>query len=478
MTDKPEPPAPTESNPDETPVAVPVAAAESSLPAQPAPGEPAEAPVEPEPEPAPPADAAPPAEAAPPADAALPAEAAPAADAALPDEAAPAAASAEEAATASPGESVPVEGATPADAAGAVGAAPAAKGDRSQRKGQARRQTSKPPRPRRRRPNAAQKHRTAFFNRLTELRRAEQPAGAADGAPAVAATPGDAAGDDAPVDTPVDPAVTDASVGVPETASDAAEPVLDAPSLEAPAPDPATAEAVPEQPATPEASDASAPAETPLDPALEAEKPASAPEASPQTDAAPAAGGPAVPTPRVPRLVIAIERVGGPEAVRAALAPKTDDKGQPLKWAAVCAESAQGLTSGDPLFLAWIRLAATPVRTIKGEVAERPERGGGGGARRGGGPGAGGQGGGGFGGGGGQRGGGFGGRGGGRGEREDRGPRVTAKDLAGAQDGKIGTSVRFVTDDTAERKERERRKKEEREAKREAERARLERLGY
>jgi len=55
---------------------------------------------------------------------------------------------------------------------------------------------------------------------------------------------------------------------------------------------------------------------------------------------------------------------------------------------------------------------------------------------------------------------------------------VTAKDLAGAQDGKIGTSVRFVTDDSAERRERDRRKKEEREAKREAERARLERLGY
>nr|MBA2347374.1 hypothetical protein [Solirubrobacterales bacterium] len=66
----------------------------------------------------------------------------------------------------------------------------------------------------------------------------------------------------------------------------------------------------------------------------------------------------------------------------------------------------------------------------------------------------------------------------GRGDREDRGPKVTAKDLASAQDGKIGTSVRFVTDDSAERKERERKKKAEREAKREAERARLERLGY
>ena len=55
---------------------------------------------------------------------------------------------------------------------------------------------------------------------------------------------------------------------------------------------------------------------------------------------------------------------------------------------------------------------------------------------------------------------------------------MTAKDLAGAQDGKIGTSVRFVSDDSAERKARDAKRKEEREAKREAERARLERLGY
>ncbi len=204
---------------------------------------------------------------------------------------------------------------------------------------------------------------------------------------------------------------------------------------------------------------------------------ADASEAAPGGDA-PAGedGATKVPPPRVPRLVIAIERVGGPEGVRAALAPKTDEKGEPMKWAAVCAEQATGLSQGDPVFLAWIRLAATPVRLIKAEVSEKPERGGAGGR-------GGGQGGGGGrdgGGGGGGRPGGFGGGGGrgGRGDREDRGPKVTAKDLASAQDGKIGTSVRFVTDDSAERKERERKKKADREAKREAERARLERLGY
>jgi hypothetical protein len=174
--------------------------------------------------------------------------------------------------------------------------------------------------------------------------------------------------------------------------------------------------------------------------------------------------------------VIAIERVGGPEAVRAALAPKLDEKGQPLKWAAVCCDAAQGLQPGDPLFLAWIRLAGTPVRTIKQAVADPDERRGPrGGGDRGGDRGRGGE-------RGGDRGGGRGGDRGGRGGRDDRGPREdrpSRQELAQhAKDGVLSTRVRIVTDDSDERRERERRRKEEREAKRQAERERLQRLGY
>jgi uncharacterized protein len=176
--------------------------------------------------------------------------------------------------------------------------------------------------------------------------------------------------------------------------------------------------------------------------------------------------------PRVPRLIIAIERVGGAEAVRAALAPKMDEKGQPLKWAAVCCDAAQGLKPGDPLFLAWIRLAGTPVRTIKQAVADPEERRGGGR----GGPGRPGDR------GGGDRGRGGGGDRGGRGGRDDRGPREdrpSRQELAQhAKDGVLSTRVRIVTDDSDVRRERERKRKEEREAKRQAERERLQRLGY
>ncbi len=69
-----------------------------------------------------------------------------------------------------------------------------------------------------------------------------------------------------------------------------------------------------------------------------------------------------------------------------------------MKWAAVCCAAAQGLKPGDPVFAAWVRLAATPVREIKSKVPDdRPERGRGrgGGGRGGGGGGGGGRGGGG-----------------------------------------------------------------------------------
>ena len=413
-------------------------------------------------------------------------------------------------AEAAPGESVPSVQATPAEATMAPGAAPAASGGgtRPQGKRQSRR-SDKPARPRRRRPNAAQKHRTAFFNRLTELRRAEQPADASGVASPAAAPLDEAAAEGSRTDDVMPAAPTD-DVTVSSPTAHASAPQASAPAAEAPAVEEvaepaAEGIAAPVAAATPVAEEPVAPVSEEAPAAAAEESVAPVPEGAPAAAAAggdtPAEGeaapsgddgatetGPAVPAQRVPRLVIAIERVGGPEAVRGALAPKADEKGQPMKWAAVCAEAATGLTPGDPVFLAWIRLAATPVRTIKGEVSER----GGPGGRRGGGPpgqgggrAGGGQGGAGQPGGGGQAGGrpgggfaGGGGRGGGRGDREDRGPRVTAKDLAGAQDGKIGTSVRFVTDDSAARKERDRRKKEEREAKREAERARLERLGY
>ena len=55
-----------------------------------------------------------------------------------------------------------------------------------------------------------------------------------------------------------------------------------------------------------------------------------------------------------------------------------------MKWSAVCAEAAQGLSPGDPVFTAWARLAVTPVREIKSLVDPRDRDGRGG--RRGGGP--------------------------------------------------------------------------------------------
>src|SRR5206468_542084 len=73
-----------------------------------------------------------------------------------------------------------------------------------------------------------------------------------------------------------------------------------------------------------------------------------------------------------PRLLAAIDRVGGAEAVRQALRPQQDEQGKPLKWAASCCEAARGLKPGDPAYTAWLRLAATPVREVKVLVDDRP----------------------------------------------------------------------------------------------------------
>lgn len=166
-------------------------------------------------------------------------------------------------------------------------------------------------RPRRRRPTAAERHRRAFFARLTELRDAareqQPPAGDAAGEPTGAA--------------PAVAATASPEKASPAIASDSAvEPMADA------------------------------------DAAGTADPPSGRDQA---------------------RLAAAIERVGGAEAVRQALAPKRDESGKPLKWAAVCCEAAQGLKPGDPVFAAWVRLAATPVRELKARVPdERPQRGG------------------------------------------------------------------------------------------------------
>ena len=110
-----------------------------------------------------------------------------------------------------------------------------------------------------------------------------------------------------------------------------------------------------------------------------------------------------------------------------------------------------------------MRLAATPVREVKGQLprppeAERSARGGGGDsagrrpvARQ---------------------------RSGGRPRRDDRPSR--SEFASHAQDGTLRKSIRIVTghDEDQERRERERNRKEQREAKRRAERERLARLGY
>jgi hypothetical protein len=305
-----------------------------------------------------------------------------------------------------------------------------------------------PRRPRRKRPNAAEKHRRAFFARLSELR-GSRPSPPKQEAPTAEAPAAEAA-----------PDVTDVE------AVEAALPVEAGQELE-----PATPAA--EQPEAP-AEEAGAAEDAPSE-ETPAEEHAPAAEEAPAEDAAPPVEEPAEPiaeeTParRQARLAAAIERVGGAETVRQALQPKRDDDGQPKKWAVVCCDASMGLKPGDPTFNAWVRLAATPVREIKGVV--RPEDDGRRGGRRGGGgPGRG------------RR------REGGEGapRRDDRGgrgprrERVSREDLQGAQDGTFKPTIRIIGLEAQDedRKERERRRKEEREAKRKAERERLERLGY
>ena len=180
------------------------------------------------------------------------------------------------------------------------------------------------------------------------------------------------------------------------------------------------------------------------------------------------------------RLVAAIERVGGHEAVREALQPKRREDGETMKWSSVCAEQAQGVKPGDPIFTAWVRLAATPVRDVKAIVNPRgrddDRRGRGRGRRQGGGQGGGGQGGGGYRGG---QGGGGGGYRGDRGDREGRPARREELETHG-RDGSFRSSVRIVhVDSEGQRKDdREDERRAERDAKRQAEAERLARLGY
>jgi len=197
----------------------------------------------------------------------------------------------------------------------------------------------------------------------------------------------------------------------------------------------------------------------------EAEAPAEAPaEGEPATEDA-AAGAPAQagtsPARVQARLKAAIERIGGPEAVREALAPKQDADGKPMKWSAVCAEQASGHRPGDPVFTAWARLAVTPVRDVKALVVTRDERGG---PRRGGGRG--------------------GGRGGPRRPREGDAPRESyarPEDLRRlGRDGSLRTRIRIVHENAPDpdKQERSEKDKAERDAKRQADEERLKRLGY
>jgi hypothetical protein len=208
--------------------------------------------------------------------------------------------------------------------------------------------------------------------------------------------------------------------------------------------------------------------------APEGEAPAAVEQAQPQP-AAPPATSPSRSARAQARLVAAIERVGGAEAVREALQPKRRDDGETMKWSSVCAEQAQGVKPGDPIFTAWVRLAATPVRDVKAIVNPRDR----GDDRRGRGRGRGrsDRGGGGGGGGGGYRGG-----GGDRGDRgdRDRGRPARREELEEhGRDGSFRSSVRIVhVDSEGQRKDRDDERRAEREAKRQAEAERLAKLGY
>jgi hypothetical protein len=281
--------------------------------------------------------------------------------------------------------------------AGAPAAPATAQGPPQQRQGRP------PEKPRRRRRlNAAEKHRRTFFAKLSELRKQEQAA---------------------------------VEAAEPEPAADAEQPAAEAPAAEG------------------EGAEAA-------QPAAQQPAPATSPSRSARAQA---------------RLVAAIERVGGHEAVREALQPKRREDGETMKWSSVCAEQAQGHKPGDPVFTAWVRLAATPVRDVKAIVNPRgrddDRRGRGRGRRSGGGGGQGG-------GGGGYRGGQGGGYRGDRGDREGRPARREELEAHG-RDGSFRSSVRIVhVDSEGQRKDREDERRAERDAKRQAEAERLARLGY
>jgi hypothetical protein len=213
-----------------------------------------------------------------------------------------------------------------------------------------------------------------------------------------------------------------------------------------------------------------APAEEPTAEAPAEETPPPPAQAPPQPAAGPPATSPSRSARAQARLVAAIERVGGHEAVREALQPKRRDDGETMKWSSVCAEQAAGHKPGDPVFTAWVRLAATPVRDVKAIVNPRPSgddrrggRGGGGRGRRSDRPGGGG--------GGGYR--------GDRGDR-DRGRPARREELEEhGRDGAFRSSVRIVhVDSEGQRKDREDERRAERDAKRQAEAERLAKLGY
>ena len=331
----------------------------------------------------------------------------------------------------------------------------------------------RPQRPKRRRVNATQRHRNIFFARLNEFRRS-QAAGIeapeenmTEDAPAAEAT----ATEEASAPAAEAPAVDEAPAA--EEAPVAEAPVAEAPAAdeapsadETPAAEAPAADEAPSADETPAAEDAPASEAPPAEDAPAAEAPGE-PSGDGQADKRDRRTSPPPPIDR-PRLIAAIQRAGGEEVLREALAPKRDENGQPLKWATVCADACKGLKPGDPVFGAWVRLAATPVSAIKNEIGmPRDDRRGGGRGRPGGqgGP---------------RRGGGDAGRHdrpGGRGPQ--RGERVSREDMSKlASDGRVGANIRIIGLDDDDKKAREKRRKEEREAKRQAERERLARLGY
>jgi len=291
-----------------------------------------------------------------------------------------------------------------------------------------------PVRKRRRRPSAGERHRRAFFSALTELRRSGK-------APSEAVP----AGESSAAEAQSAPAAEALSASAADTGS---APAAETPRVEVA---PVVAEVAPPVPESP----AAHPPEVPVAQAPEATV-AQAPAASEAQADSSSSDSPA-------HLTAAIERVGGEEVIKEALKPKQDEKGQPLKWAAVCAQAAEGLKPGDPVFNAWVRLAATPVREVKAHLprpAEQARPAGREGGRRNGG----------------QRS-----SEGGRRDRPRRDDRASRQSFAShAQDGTLRKSIRIVTghDEDRERRERERVRKEQREAKRQAERERLARLGY